>query len=288
MNHISLCKYTILKETIPYAYGVSPHEVLFTRACYLFGRCKPPSIEKRNVDWIDTNEKDIIKAIKKGKTKTVKVNLPFCRMSLYEVIKQNYITVRKSSEDLIPRISTQTVCFIHWNCLYLSLQRELLLTTTVGFTKQVFKWINMDNIPYECAFIIGFVKGFTKLVSDMTIYKKNNKNLIFMVLKYSVDIFAEIITVYFFDSNKDFNPFFKSAIKGFFKYLLKHLIQRIVIQITATELGLEMFKAGFKGWLRNSGYSIFGAFIGPMFGSLIGATLVNIFIDQCAFAPSLS
>jgi hypothetical protein len=288
--HIQSCQFTFLKNTIPYAYGTSVLEILPRRAWHFFTGNKPnqSDIHKRNMQWVQNNKSVIQAAINQKTTHTLIVKFPFQSITLKDAIIEGYISADKITITLNKHENVK-----RWNFNYLKsdLLREILLTTTVGSTKQILDLINIQNIHYQCAAILGLIKGLTKSLSDKVIYKKevNGKS---MFLKCAIDVFAELTTILFIQNtpmhsiSPYYRPVIKSFIKGLFKYLIKHFLQLSFMLITSTELLLESFKAGFKGFLRAYFFSLIGAFIGPMVGSLIGAIIINIFFDQCSYSPT--
>lgn len=294
MNNIQYksYQYITLKGVFPYAYGRSPSKVLLSRACYLLTGRRPnqTSIQQRSTKWVARNQNLIHKAYKENTTHSLIIKLPFQNISLEEAIQEEYFIIKKSLNHSGPEIIIRdyNVKYINYNCIRPELLRELLLTTTVGATKQILDFLGLgysNIIGFQCALIIGLVKGLAKSVSDRIIYNKE-VTLPKMQLKCLIDMLAEITTFLCTNiSEQPLNPAYKSAIKGCFKYSYKHLFQRILILITSTELIFEICKSSFKGFLRAYFFSILGQFIGPMIGSIIGAIIVNLLIDQCTLSP---
>lgn len=308
-NSIISCPDTILNGTFPYVYGDSNIlSIGYNRIKFLLGYYTPPKkdLNKRIMHWGDINREEIKKSYKNSQIKIVSigeapmsrtiVNLPFQRLFLDDLIKGGFLKLKLQHRKLQITIPNRTIEKINAKSLRQDLAREILLVFFVGFSKSIITYRHLEHslsITLVYALFIGLIKGLVKSLADNFIYQK--KNVVPKMLpKCLIDISAEVITALSIVlSGKEWCPASKGGLKGLLKYMLKHSIQRTTILMTINELSLEIFQSAFKAYLRAYSYSMLINYM-PYFiptllrpilccypGALLGALLMNIFIDQC-------
>jgi len=294
-------KYTVIPGTCPINYGNSCFEVLHNRALYLVGFVDSASLRKvfnRKIEVWKENRSNNGLSLKGKNHHTIATNFPFGRLTLADAIAKKCITFKNNEiKPYFPALEK-----IHAKFLKKELLKEILLTSSISFAKTIFDLFYTNTtdiyIALQWAALLGIIKGLVKAASDGL----SSKNIPLKILlwKCLAEIFSEIATefTFYFSNLFKYIPL-QSALKGFWKYLFDQIVGGYYFLMTLTELGLEMFKAGFKGTLRDKFSTQFassmpflrlidsaqGLLIGQLAGSLTGAMLavglLNVFIEQC-------
>lgn len=292
MNRVPSNKDIILKGTFPYAYGDgNALKICYNRVLSLLPTWnindQKTLLEKRKMYWVQQNKNFL-----ENGTKDLVVNLPFQRLFLGDLTLLGFLKI-DGNNITAPKREIEK---INKTFLWQGIKREILLVFIVGLTKQMMAYRHLEHslgTTLVYATFIGLIKGLVKSLGDKIIYGKENVASK-MPLKCIIDVGAEVATALFIVcSGKNWYSALKGGLKGCLKYGFKHYLERTVILITFTELCLEVFQSGFKAYLRAYSYwllinwvpAFIPTILSPVLccypGALLGALLMNIFIDHC-------
>lgn len=270
--------------TFPTPYGSTPQKMLLNRFRHVVIG-KKPSMKQENKNakaWVWRNGSSLES---KESHSSIRAWTPYGWKKVSTLKKHGLIDERNEFKSFPSPERLETYTMLK------SGAREAILIIPVTVMGIMLRSLLSATNIYQALFIIsifsGILNGMTKEFGQRTI---GGKPKFGYDQRCIAEVFSEIMTSVTVVLCGSYNSAFRSGVKGGFKHFMEHCIKGKYYSLSLTSTGLECLRTFFKGVMKVlfqciavylfSSFVVSGA-LGVIVGAIIGAMLINVFIDGC-------